>query len=190
VRLLAEHLGFVQCEWRPSANVSWSEIQQMQQVMPMPMACMLLGSALEQGWWLKTGRSSMQLHPNHRHASTYGLSPVQGGLQLQYTSKLGEFEDFVHRSKLPALALAPTAKMLSTGSSPAAGLQAANGQAHPQQLKLLVVEDLPHASGADSRSQLADALRTCRLCLAPPCTVEVGCPASVSDCWTGVVTPR
>ncbi len=38
VRLLAEQLGFVQCEWRPAANVSWSEIQQV-----LPMArCVLM----------------------------------------------------------------------------------------------------------------------------------------------------
>ena len=92
-------------------------------------------------------------------------SPGQGGLQLQYTSKLREFEDFVGRAKLPALALAPSANARAPVSSAAAGHQPAGSQAQAQQLKLLVVEDLPHASGADSRRQLAEALGARPLCL-------------------------
>jgi hypothetical protein len=92
--------------------------------------------------------------------------PVQGGLQLHYTSKLREFEDFVHRAKLPALALAPSAKQQAPGSGTVASQQPANSQPQVQRLKLLVVEDLPHASGVDSRSQLADSLRECRGVLA------------------------
>lgn len=91
--------------------------------------------------------------------------PGQGGLQLQYTSKLREFEDFVGRAKLPALALAPSAKAQAPVSSAAAGRHMAGSQAQAQQPKLLVVEDLPNASGADNRRQLAEALRACSLCL-------------------------
>ena len=84
---------------------------------------------------------------------------MQGGLQLQYTSKLREFEDFVHRAKLPALALAPSTSLRVPSFSATASQQPSSSQPQAQRRKLLVVEDLPHASGAASRTQLADALR-------------------------------
>lgn len=116
----------------------------------------------------------------------------QGAAAVKYTSKLDAFDEFVLRSKMPALSLqgsraaSPGAASGASAQQQAQRQQQAPGRPAPGGLrgrpKLIVVDDLPHAAGVDQRQRLAEAVgdlaRTTRfpvvLCLTTESSVGGG----------------
>eukprot|EP00955_Chlamydomonas_euryale_P078510 363169-Chlamydomonas_euryale.AAC.3 len=134
VRVVAGELGFDVVEWTPPAPTLWTE---------------------------------------HRYQAADALG-------TSYVSKLDEFDAFVARAKFPALVLAGPPPAASAGAAASAasapsGLRAGGpGNAPPEapplpptpgarpptrRCKLVLVEDLPHASDATGRTRVTNALR-------------------------------
>lgn len=95
---------------------------------------------------------------------------------ISYTSKLDEFEMFVSRAKYPSLGLVAPSQPLprqqpqkEDSQQQQQQQQCRDGTGHlasqvrpspaPPRTKLLLIDDLPHASDADARRRLSAALR-------------------------------
>ncbi|KAK9832070.1 hypothetical protein WJX81_003996 [Elliptochloris bilobata] len=78
---------------------------------------------------------------------------------VAYASKLDDFDSFVAHAKLAGLALGPSAASLPAGAAGTAVVSTSiqQGASVPPQ-KLVVVDDLPHAAGAEARLRLVSAL--------------------------------
>ena len=73
---------------------------------------------------------------------------------MQYASKMDEFETFVSRAKYPSLNIIRAPDTLIDAS-----VAAPSPASHSSRPKLLLIDDMPHVTDAESRRRLSAALR-------------------------------